>query len=930
MRRSFKNAVRKTLAWVLTFAMVFGFAGAYIGTEAQANDEGGITIYYYYPDNDGGTPAVSNAEGLGDDVEVDFYYWGRPAYIMKDASGELGEGWFSIDISADALEADENLPYFQFIISYTGADITSTDDSVGWIMGFFTDNDGNYTEDGYEDEYYITSRGNFAAGEDVYMTSELTSLSDEYTEYDIDSIVFLDKDSLEYALEVKDNIEDELFMESVFFVAGCLYNGSWAEEDLESGIFDESYVLAEMTEIDENVYEYEAPNMAVAGSTYYFEMHYYPVAWYDGEIVEGMWDYTAVSSTSFTVTQDCYVHLLLNVYRDDDNHITGFSYKIVYYDENGEELDASSTMFYCYYSGSSTPALVFSQAIEDRDIDGYYWGRYCYNMTAADGYDNWYVFELYDTYGDFEIIVNPLAEDSSEEEDYTSNGTAWLAGILTSTYALIDFDEDVNVYYNGTIYSSIEEALSDTSFDYYIAGSNADFNLESEYLGESHNIFSNYWAASVGIAADGTYYQDTTEAWLDQLTEVSDGVYSVVLPNQAVKGTQYAFGIYINQSWNAVVDSKTFTAAADAYVKVTYYAETGTYSISYVDENGDPVEVISEATTFYFYYNGSGTPVLAFSQPIDGLDCVGYYWSQYCYAVEAVSGYDNWYSFTLLDTYGEFKIVKNPGSEYPSSNADSDWIADVESDIYALIDFDRSVNVFYNNLIYSSIEEAVSDTSVTYYIVGSNADFSLESEYLGTSNNIFSNYWASPIEKSIDAEGNVEYYQGSSSWLDMLTETVQEGVYSITLSNKAVAGTKYAFNIYANKDWNNSALGSTATFTADYDATVLIEFDAVNGVYTIYYLDDDGVAFAIDDESTSIDSDDGDDTDDGDDDDADDGDDDDSDADGSSDGSNKDSGNSSGSTGAKTGDTYPIEAAAAAALIALAVMFVSRKKKAAE
>ena len=852
-KSNIKKTVRKLMAWLLALAMVIGTITVYPSTEAAAESTGyGITLHYYY-DGDAGTPAISFTNECAYDT-YDFTYYGRYAYLMEE-DGDMGDGWYTFEFEYDYINWDDETGGFQIIASSDGEDCvwddetqTATDTST-WIESVLYGSDNEtFAEDSANYNFYAVLEAYLEENIDVYEGQYYTDIyitnvsipSSEYGGYDERYTIDCNDDLENYIEWYEDEngdqvdgatyiqyliaLAEELSTTYDYYIGGNQIEDTTNWTEIDAGIFEASWTPVIMTESDEEEGVYYA-NLGQATDGCIYNFGIYGSLQYKGAFSDSDWN-NQVWSAYFTALADAYVQIVY----DSVNSTVSINY---YEDEDctvEAEIDYAITTLYFYYTDSYTPTVAFTDStvtLDDATEAGEYWGRTAYSMTAVDGYENWYSIELSEEYGDFDVVANPSGEDESS--------SIWLVTLGTTT---LDYDEEINVYYQGLIFSSIDEALAydDWEYDYYIGGNEIEDTTEWTEVGEG--IFAESWTPVVMTESDD-----------------EEGVYYINL-GQATNGSIYSYGIYASLSsqgsfsssdWNNQVWNAYFTAKADAYVQIIYDSVNSAVTIKYYEDADCTTEVEIEyaTTTLYFYYTGSYTPTVVFSDSSVSLTDAteaGEYWGRTAYAMTAVDGYENWYSIEISEEYGDFDVVANPSGEDDSSSI---WLASLGS---GTIDYEEDVNVYYRGIMFTSLADALAYSDWSYYIAGSNADYDMEAEYNGTSNNIFSNYWAASV--GYTASDN-SYWSDTESWDDLMTEE-EDGVYSILLPNKALEGETYAFNIYTEKDWSENYFEGTQTFTALASAYVSIILDTNTGEYEIEYYADLGISTDAEDAEPSV------------------------------------------------------------------------------
>lgn len=889
MKRNLKNVLKKTVAWMLAIAMVAGCITFYPSTEASADEDefdGVVTVHVYYPDYaTNGTPAISLYDALYDsdsnEIEADFTYYGRNTYFMT-ADEENGDGWFTFEFTTEDYSEDyESYIHsgFQLLASSTGNDAvwddstsTGTDDTTFIAnVGIQYDSTGypydlseiyDYTNDDVDNVYLLQDLIETLSCEisDLYLSLDLLDLN-AYYELGVEDYiygsclslaVFADEFTDEgYYLDwneensytsieaVVKNYETYINQDYLsYWIGGCLWiddGTTYGDYNSDGGIFSDAYSYEQMEETDEEgVYVYKSVNTTELGELYYVEA-YGSTTTSSDDIV-----WSKLIDTSFTAVIDG-AYIMITYYSES-------GYCTIGYYEDADctvEAEAATTTLYFYYTGSLTPYACFTSVVAG-DPDGYYWQRYAYEMTEDSSNSNWYTFELKSTYGDLQVVAYADTDEVWTCDDDGDDST-WLANITDDTYSSINFDNDINVYYRGLIFESIDDALSYDDWTYYISGSNSDYDLESEYLGTSNNIFSNYWSKAVGRDDTGEtdddgnavyeYWEDTTEDWQDVFTDNGDGSYTVTMPNKAVTGTTYAFNIYIEKDWNEAVYSsaETFTALADGYVQITFYKSTEKYEITYLDDDGEDITPEEETIRFYVYYVGDSprklTIVFLGNQvnDLDSSERYSTYWGNDAYQMTAYStnaAGKGWYYFDIKASYGSFQIVANPQGESEDDGITGDydgtvWYCNVYDDDYAAVLAGSTWR--YRGKFFTSQAKALAETDWDVYISGAvSVDSEPDDEDKYSMRGIFSNYWSTSSTPSYytDDDGNeVAYYE--EEWLDQMSGSFESGTLTYKATTKATKGKSYTFSVIFEQSWSDVIL-KQVSFTAAYSGYIKI------------------------------------------------------------------------------------------------------------
>ena len=530
----------------------------------------------------------------------------------------------------------------------------------------------------------------------------------------------------------------------------------------------------------------------------------------------GAWSDEVVGWSSYVINADGYLKGYYNSVED-------IAFVKIYTDDTyTTEVDVEDTIakVHVYYPGTDKLTIAFwtstikSSANYDKlgtPYDHTYWTRTCYPMTKDE--ENWYSFEVYKSYGGFQIVANPQDEvypdDSTDKEN-----TVWLINVGDAgdedRYNTLFASGETYIMYN-TMFESKEaaEAYDDAfSWDYYISGSTSDFEDDI-----NAGIFSNYWSQD-NYAYDeeeGRYKGE--ENWLDQMTK-SGTTLSWISSKKAEKFKSYTMNIYADKSWFGKTGKDfAFLAVADSYVKITYDLKTKVYTVAYYDDAEGTVETEFDEITIYYYYGSDDAKnlTLVLNATVEGKKVVGTYWGRNAYAMASIG--DGWYQFKGYKAlYGGFQIVDDPhGEDYSkgdtADNDDTTWFLDIgdygdvstaDSDLSKFFDLLAAGNKAYikYNKIFKTQSAAESFTDWTYYVAGSTNAFTNTASGRG----IFSNYWAGDFEEGVDEETGEAYTKKVDTWPDVLVKE-KEDVYSIVLG-KAVKGTTYEFNIYTEKDWN--------------------------------------------------------------------------------------------------------------------------------
>ncbi|MGN0384247.1 MAG: glycosyl hydrolase 53 family protein [Eubacterium sp.] len=199
-------------------------------------------------------------------------------------------------------------------------------------------------------------------------------------------------------------------------------------------------------------------------------------------------------------------------------------------------------------------------------------------------------------------------------------------------------------------------------------------------------------------------------------------------------------------------------------------------------------EAYEDEVVFHYYYNGNKEIYMVFDDAIEDKKEDGKYQDKPAYLLDKSD--NDWYTFTLKESYGGFKVVEDLSDELAVLNERTNTVK------YEKI-IKGYATYYFNNGLYSS------DKIVTakYYIVGSTTRWQEKNP------GIFSNYWAS-----------------NGHWLDELTMN-EDGKYEITLEN-ALPNTGYSFAIYENADWDAKMYGDI--FTVEENSNVTFIYDAEN------------------------------------------------------------------------------------------------------
>jgi len=697
---------------------------------------------------------------------------GAYAYALTDETETVGENWYSFKVSKAVLTA-----------------------------GFSV-----YTKVESEDASWVCNVGRDGDSEKIAnLNTALENSDTAYAKVDF-SVVQSTKEAYEEAMG---NVT------YTYQIAGS--NSDWTE----AGIFPSNYGMTDLINDGTGKYYIELGKISENESAKFKILR--NNSWSD-VMLDG-------KEQTYTALAEGYVKM---IYDPEANTVDIKLYTDTTYAEE-VSLDDSVAKVHVYYPGTDTLTIAFWTSTIKSSLNydklgtpyGHtYWTRTCYPMTKDE--DNWYSFDVYKSYGGFQIVANPQ-DEMYPDDTYDKENTVWLINVGDAGEGYQNdgdkerYDELFNegeayIMYN-TLFESKEAAESyDKAFswDYYISGSTSEFEEACDA-----GIFTNYWSQdNYGYIEEEGRYKGT-ENWQDQMTK-NGTTLTWISSKKAEKFKSYTLNIYADRSWFGKAGKDfAFLAVADAYVKVTYDLKTKVYSITYFDDPEGINETEFDDITIYYYYGSDDATnlTLVLNATLPGLKVVNTYWGRNAYAMTSIG--NGWYQFKGYKAlYGGFQIVDNPqGEDYSAGDtADKEgtfWYLDIgdygdvstaDGDLSKFKDLLNAGNKAYikYNKIFKTQSAADSFTDWTFYVAGSTTAFG----DTDASKGIFSNYWAGNFEDGVDPDTGEAYTKKVDTWPDVFTK-VDDSTYYVNLPNKAVKGVKYEFNVYTEKDWNATNLTGT-------------------------------------------------------------------------------------------------------------------------